>query len=82
MRRVDLDRQSQAFPLSTCQEESLNLENRLDSMEAEVMNTKHEVQELKVVNQEAINARDIAKVLACLPWVGGMGAFSGTRVFI
>ncbi|GAB1293961.1 outer dynein arm-docking complex subunit 3 [Apodemus speciosus] len=43
------------------EEESLNLENRLDSMEAEVMNTKHEVQELKVVNQEAINARDIAK---------------------
>ncbi|XP_052044811.1 outer dynein arm-docking complex subunit 3 isoform X4 [Apodemus sylvaticus] len=42
-------------------EESLNLENRLDSMEAEVMNTKHEVQELRVVNQEAINARDIAK---------------------
>jgi hypothetical protein len=41
-------------------------------MEAEVMNTKHEVQELKVVNQEAINARDIAKVLACLPgrWGG------------
>nr|XP_034366373.1 coiled-coil domain-containing protein 151 isoform X3 [Arvicanthis niloticus] len=46
---------------SYLQEESLNLENRLDSMEAEVMNTKHEVQELKVVNQEAINARDIAK---------------------
>lgn len=46
------------------------MENRLDSMEAEVMNTKHEVQELKVVNQEAINARDIAKVLACLPRMG------------
>lgn len=46
---------------SYLQEESLNLENRLDSMEAEVMNTKHEVQELKVVNQEAIIARDIAK---------------------
>lgn len=46
---------------SYLQEESLNLENRLDSMEAEVMNTKHEVQELRVVNQEAINARDIAK---------------------
>lgn len=46
---------------SYLQEESLNLESRLDSMEAEVMNTKHEVQELKVVNQEAINARDIAK---------------------
>lgn len=41
-------------------------------MEAEVMNTKHEVQELKVVNQEAINARDIAKVPAACP--GGVGA--------
>lgn len=46
------------------------MENRLDSMEAEVMNTKHEVQELKVVNQEAIIARDIAKVLAFLPQMG------------
>ncbi|XP_052610541.1 outer dynein arm-docking complex subunit 3 isoform X3 [Peromyscus californicus insignis] len=43
------------------QEESLNLENRLDSMEAEVVKTKHEVVELKVVNQEALNARDLAK---------------------
>ncbi|XP_049644307.1 outer dynein arm-docking complex subunit 3 [Suncus etruscus] len=43
------------------QEESLNLENRLDSMEAEVLRTKHELEELHVVNQEAINARDIAK---------------------
>ncbi|XP_053442472.1 outer dynein arm-docking complex subunit 3 isoform X8 [Nycticebus coucang] len=43
------------------QEESLNLENRLDSMEAEVVRTKHELEELHVVNQEALNARDIAK---------------------
>ncbi|KAM8764710.1 outer dynein arm-docking complex subunit 3 isoform 2-T2 [Rhynchonycteris naso] len=43
------------------QEESLHLENRLDSMEAEVVKTKHELEELHVVNQEALNARDIAK---------------------
>uniref|UniRef100_A0A8C5L2T2 Coiled-coil domain-containing protein 151 n=1 Tax=Jaculus jaculus TaxID=51337 RepID=A0A8C5L2T2_JACJA len=43
------------------QEESLNLENRLDAMEAEVLKAKHEMKELHVVNQEAINARDIAK---------------------
>ncbi|XP_012889457.1 PREDICTED: coiled-coil domain-containing protein 151 isoform X2 [Dipodomys ordii] len=42
-------------------EESLNSENRLDFMEAEVVKTKHEVEELHVVNQEALNARDIAK---------------------
>ena len=58
-----------------CQEESLNLENRLDSMEAEVVKTKHEVVELKVVNQEALNARDIAKVLIYRPRVG-WGALS------
>ncbi|XP_037063575.1 coiled-coil domain-containing protein 151 isoform X1 [Peromyscus leucopus] len=46
---------------SYLQEESLNLENRLDSMEAEVVKTKNEVVELKVVNQEALNARDLAK---------------------
>ncbi|XP_008048798.1 coiled-coil domain-containing protein 151, partial [Carlito syrichta] len=43
------------------QEESLNLENRLDSMEAEVVRIKHELEELHVVNREALNARDIAK---------------------
>ncbi|KAM5308167.1 outer dynein arm-docking complex subunit 3 [Glossophaga mutica] len=43
------------------QEESLHLENRLDSMEAEVAKTKHELEELHVVNQEALNARDSAK---------------------
>ncbi|XP_010965157.1 outer dynein arm-docking complex subunit 3 isoform X1 [Camelus bactrianus] len=42
-------------------EESLHLENRLDFMEAEVVKTKHELEELNVVNQEALNARDIAK---------------------
>ncbi|XP_051012043.1 outer dynein arm-docking complex subunit 3 isoform X2 [Acomys russatus] len=46
---------------SYLQEESLNLENRLDSMEAEVVKTKREVEELKVLNQEALNARDLAK---------------------
>uniref|UniRef100_A0A2I3HB84 Outer dynein arm docking complex subunit 3 n=1 Tax=Nomascus leucogenys TaxID=61853 RepID=A0A2I3HB84_NOMLE len=45
----------------TVQDESLNLENRLDSMEAEVVRTKHELEALHVVNQEALNARDIAK---------------------
>ncbi|KAL6067030.1 hypothetical protein STEG23_031265 [Scotinomys teguina] len=43
------------------QEKSLNLENQLNSMEAEVVKTTHEVAELKVVNQEALNARDLAK---------------------
>ncbi|XP_076977853.1 outer dynein arm-docking complex subunit 3 isoform X2 [Tamandua tetradactyla] len=43
------------------QEESLNLENRLDSMEAEVVRARQELEELQVVNREAINARDIAK---------------------
>ncbi|XP_057565663.1 outer dynein arm-docking complex subunit 3 isoform X2 [Hippopotamus amphibius kiboko] len=42
-------------------EESLHLENRLDFMEAEVVRTKHELEELNLVNQEALNARDIAK---------------------
>lgn len=42
-------------------------------MEAEVVKTKHEVEELKVVNQEALNARDIAKVLFRLPGGGGSG---------
>nr|KAF6479355.1 coiled-coil domain containing 151 [Molossus molossus] len=42
-------------------EESLHLETHLDSMEAEVVKTKHELEELHVVNQEALNARDIAK---------------------
>uniref|UniRef100_A0A671EYV9 Outer dynein arm docking complex subunit 3 n=1 Tax=Rhinolophus ferrumequinum TaxID=59479 RepID=A0A671EYV9_RHIFE len=43
------------------QEESLRLENHLDSMEAEVVKTKHELEELHVVNQEALTAQDIAK---------------------
>ncbi|KAM6167654.1 outer dynein arm-docking complex subunit 3 isoform 1-T1 [Erethizon dorsatum] len=43
------------------QEEALTLGNQLDAMEAEVVKTKQEVQELHVVNQEALNARDIAK---------------------
>ncbi|KAM6216613.1 outer dynein arm-docking complex subunit 3 [Rhynchocyon petersi] len=43
------------------QEESLNLENRLGTMEAEVLRAKHELEELHLVNQEALNARDIAK---------------------
>lgn len=68
--------QSQAFPLSMCQAESLNLENRLDSMEAEVVKTKHEVVELKVVNQEALNARDLTKVLIYCPRVERGGALS------
>uniref|UniRef100_A0A452V0J3 Coiled-coil domain containing 151 n=1 Tax=Ursus maritimus TaxID=29073 RepID=A0A452V0J3_URSMA len=43
------------------QEESLHLENRLDFMESEVVRAKRELEELQVVNQEAFNARDIAK---------------------
>ncbi|XP_013360565.1 PREDICTED: coiled-coil domain-containing protein 151 isoform X2 [Chinchilla lanigera] len=43
------------------QEEALTLGNQLDAMEAEVLKAKQEVQELHVVNQEALNARDIAK---------------------
>ncbi|KAF6092760.1 coiled-coil domain containing 151 [Phyllostomus discolor] len=46
------------------QEERLHLENRLDSMEAEVAKTKHELEELHVVNKEALDARDSAKVSA------------------
>ncbi|KAF6092763.1 coiled-coil domain containing 151 [Phyllostomus discolor] len=42
-------------------EERLHLENRLDSMEAEVAKTKHELEELHVVNKEALDARDSAK---------------------
>lgn len=49
----------------TPQEESLHLENRLDFMESEVVRAKRELEELQVVNQEAFNARDIAKVPAC-----------------
>lgn len=44
------------------QEEALTLGNQLDAMEAQVVKTKQEVQELNVVNQEALSARDIAKV--------------------
>ncbi|XP_054939416.1 outer dynein arm-docking complex subunit 3 [Physeter macrocephalus] len=43
------------------QEESLRLENRLDFMEAEVVRTKHQLEKLNLVNQEALNARNIAK---------------------
>lgn len=49
------------------QEEALTLGNQLDAMEAEVVKTKQEVQELHLVNQEALSARDIAKNrLQCL----------------
>ncbi|XP_004632879.1 coiled-coil domain-containing protein 151 [Octodon degus] len=48
--------------LKAClQEEALTLGNQLDAMEAEVVKAKQEVQELHVVNQEALNARDTAK---------------------
>ncbi|XP_007526115.2 outer dynein arm-docking complex subunit 3 isoform X1 [Erinaceus europaeus] len=43
------------------QEEGLHLGNRLDAMEAEVMRAKRELEELHAVNQDALNARDIAK---------------------
>ncbi|XP_045347976.1 outer dynein arm-docking complex subunit 3 isoform X1 [Leopardus geoffroyi] len=49
------------------QEESLHLENRLKFMEAEVVKTKRQLEELQVVDQEASNARDMAKnQLQCL----------------
>ncbi|XP_059552723.1 outer dynein arm-docking complex subunit 3 isoform X1 [Myotis daubentonii] len=43
------------------QEESLHFENRLDSMESEVVKTKQELEEMRVVNQEALNTQNIAK---------------------
>uniref|UniRef100_A0A8C9KE66 Outer dynein arm docking complex subunit 3 n=1 Tax=Panthera tigris altaica TaxID=74533 RepID=A0A8C9KE66_PANTA len=43
------------------QEESLHLENRLKFMEAEVVKTKRQLEELQVVDQEASKARDMAK---------------------
>lgn len=57
-------------PLLIPQEESLHFENRLDSMEADVVKTKHELEELRMVNQEALNTQDIAKVPA--PWSLGI----------
>ncbi|XP_040305902.1 outer dynein arm-docking complex subunit 3 isoform X1 [Herpailurus yagouaroundi] len=49
------------------QEESLHLENRLKFMEAEVVKTKRQLEELQVVDQEASKARDMAKNrLQCL----------------
>ncbi|KAK2506320.1 LOW QUALITY PROTEIN: hypothetical protein MC885_020844 [Smutsia gigantea] len=42
-------------------EENRHLKNRVDFMEAEVVRAKHEQEELHVVNQDAIKARDIAK---------------------
>ncbi|GAB5567752.1 outer dynein arm-docking complex subunit 3 isoform X1 [Prionailurus iriomotensis] len=49
------------------QEESLHLENRLKFMEAEVVKTKRQLEELQVVDQEASKARDMAKnQLQCL----------------
>lgn len=64
-RRASLQRDIGHGPVPHPQEESLHLENRLDLMEAEVVRAKRELEELQVVNQEAINARDIAKVPAC-----------------
>nr|KAF6347982.1 coiled-coil domain containing 151 [Myotis myotis] len=43
------------------QEESLHFENRLDSMESEVVKTKQELEEMRVVNQEALNTQNTAK---------------------
>ncbi|XP_057345866.1 outer dynein arm-docking complex subunit 3 isoform X2 [Manis pentadactyla] len=53
------------FPVS--QEENRHLKNRVDVMEAEVVKAEHELEELHVVKQEALKARDIAKnELQCL----------------
>ncbi|XP_001364241.2 outer dynein arm-docking complex subunit 3 isoform X1 [Monodelphis domestica] len=43
------------------QDESLNFENKLDAMEAEVIRLRREFSELQVVNHEAEVARDSAK---------------------
>ncbi|KAK2488438.1 hypothetical protein MC885_002762, partial [Smutsia gigantea] len=49
------------------QEDIRHLKNRVASMEAEVLRTKQELEELHVVNQDAIKTRDIAKnELQCL----------------
>ncbi|XP_073076492.1 outer dynein arm-docking complex subunit 3 isoform X2 [Manis javanica] len=49
------------------QEENRHLKNRVDVMEAEVVKAEHELEELHVVKQEALKARDIAKnELQCL----------------
>lgn len=61
---------SQAAPLLTPQEESLHFENRVDFMEAEAVRMKRELEELRVVNQEALNTRNVAKVPA--PWSLGI----------
>ncbi|XP_036315632.1 outer dynein arm-docking complex subunit 3 isoform X2 [Pipistrellus kuhlii] len=43
------------------QGESLHFENRVDFMEAEAVRMKRELEELRVVNQEALNTRNVAK---------------------
>lgn len=53
------------FPVS--QEENRHLKNRVDVMEAEVVKAEQELEELHVVKQEALKARDIAKVPAPQP---------------
>ena len=65
--RASLPRDGGHRPVTphTPQEESLHLENRLKFMEAEVVKTKRQLEELQVVDQEASKARDMAKVPAC-----------------
>uniref|UniRef100_A0A8D2DZX4 Outer dynein arm docking complex subunit 3 n=1 Tax=Sciurus vulgaris TaxID=55149 RepID=A0A8D2DZX4_SCIVU len=60
LRQLEME-EAQDCNTEEAKEESLNLDNRLNSMEAEVVRTKQEVEELHVVNQEALNARDFAK---------------------
>ena len=49
------------FP-SSLQEESLTFQSQLDVLEAELMRTRQELQELQVMNNDAILSKDTAKV--------------------
>uniref|UniRef100_A0A667H5W0 Coiled-coil domain containing 151 n=1 Tax=Lynx canadensis TaxID=61383 RepID=A0A667H5W0_LYNCA len=53
--------EAQSGNTEVAKEESLHLENRLKFMEAEVVKTKRQLEELQVVDQEASKARDMAK---------------------
>ncbi|KAJ7317012.1 hypothetical protein JRQ81_003174 [Phrynocephalus forsythii] len=43
------------------QEESLHYQNRLDTLEAEILRLRHELKDLESVNTDALHARDAAK---------------------
>lgn len=69
MKAVEAERISKVYLQlkAQLQEENRHLKNRVDVMEAEVVKAEHELEELHVVKQEALKARDIAKnELQCL----------------